>query len=1280
MKEKILKFICNKKNIPYIIFSILFIVIFLSASVFSLSKLSGSVVNFSISSLDNRASFTMENTIENYNSGTKFLYSDTKKIKINANFNGEYNTNKKIIIILKEGLSYLSYPVLVDDKKNPFDIEMKLESYLRTAVKNVEVPELSDMGNISEHNKELGQVSYGELTYYINDNISSVELEINIKGDAARFYGEKEISDAISVQVIETDVETNNQISSNISANITLLAKDNFKIEYSSHDQKVTKEVIVSTPNYTSYGYTKIGLVSKYQDNSSYSITRGYYKEIEYHLYYPEYTQFVDIFQSSGDGLQDKKDVTFTNDSLNHKVIIKAKWPFSTHSGFGVKYKVNQDAPVGETVVFPEKNKIVVTYYDNSKKEYMQTEHQTVKFLEVNSFENKLNLSVTNYYDDEDDETFVYGPMFVISNKTLGTKTNQTLEFNIEPNYQAIKINFPYDKKKATVSDIKYKTNLNNDWINYTQENFNGTLAKTDAGLKKEEYFIAAKLTVSSYEEGYKSAGSPVIYDNAVVYGNLKKGTDSAIVKFRTYEADEKGNPIENTLSEINDATITHPKQKTFLVSKNTNTYYYYKSNKEIVHTGEEFTINGTIEAHLYPIETINHVKDIKIYLRQPEGTTINPDTIKLTDKNNASVNYKKDKKKNVHGETIYILSTTYDVGRYFTENLIENKLKINYNIKVNLDFSAPEINIKDLITFGSAEDFSVLTSSPAYDINDINANGKTDDKIANVGDAKIRVLADEQLAVSTYVEKDGIISSPYDENNVTTIMELHQKEQFNYKVKIKNNYDYKINGFELYLPIPKKSVNFGEKFQPNSFYWNISLNGNISINGNTTIPNGYSILYTTDVPTNENDYKNLSFSKDIPSNINNITMIKIVTSNVIDVSETIDISIPLRIDESREYLSNSVNKINVWNPVYYINTDKVKGMFKGTGVGVKLLNHEINGKIFYDNNGNGLYDENIDLLSSDAKVNLYKLNSVTNKYELLQDAKVSYDNVKKEFYFDDYNTLKNSNLALKFNVPKGYFVSTTNSKEENVSKASKDGWITNINIDSASNLNIGFVKYELDFSVDDIILLEGETGESTLKISSPTFFEYVKNENIAYKWELINIEDQKYVTLENNNLPYTKITGILKNNKVKAKVTIYDKYDNSLSKEFNIKVVNDASPTLIAENVTINVGEKIEFEKYVKKAYDYKENEIELIWNGKNKNISYTSVIPNDNNIGTKAGAYEVTYLLEHDGRVAIKTIKIIVDDKFGLLNPQTQDKISIVITLLVFVVSTLFILKKLD
>lgn len=1265
MKDKILGFITDKRRFIYVLLSILFIVLFLSLSAFSLVKLRGNILgNFSVVSSDNRVSVT----IVDYNEETGFLYTDVKKVKIKANFNNDKNTNKKIIINVKEGLSYLSYPVL-EVKYSNFEKKIGQESYLATAVKNVISPVPFNMEGIASHNPELGKISFGNLIYEINDNISSVEFDLNVKVDSARFYETKEIIDGISVQVVETD-ENNNEVISDANANIKLSNPEDFIIKFSSYEHKVTKEVFNSTPMNDSYGYTKLYYVSKGTSKNQYSVTRSFVKEIEYVLYYPEGTEFVEIFDLNGN--ISNENVTYTNFSDEHKVVVTTKWPFTTLYGMGVKYKVGTEVPPEGVKIAeaPEVNKIKVTYYDGVKKEYSDTYKYSVKILDANSFKNKLDLSVTNYYDDKDENTFIYGPMFVVKNNTPGTKTNQTLEFKIDKNYKAIKIHFPYDTKNSSVSNIMYKTTKKTEWTNYELENFNGNFTKKELGLASDEYFTAAKVTVSDYKEGYESSGSPVYFTNAVVYGTLKKEVSKATILFKTYDA----NNLEDTLSEL-EGTITNPDNNTFLIYKNSSASYNYRPNKEIVYTGETFTVNGQIEAHPYPVSqmTSSYVDNIIIYLRQPKSTTINPSTIKLLDKNNENVNYKILTKTNANNETVYILQTEYSVGRYFTEELIEELLKISYDIKVNLDFYNTEINVNDLITFGSNKNFTISSIQSSDDIFDINANGEINDKIATVGDAKIRILPNKNLAVSTYVEKDEIISSPYDPNNEATIMELHQKESFNYKIKIKNNLDYKVDGFELYLPIPKKNVNFGERFQTDNFNWDIVLDGEFNV------PNGYSVFYTTEVPNSNKEYKDLKFSSNKPSNMNNVTMIKIYTEKSIEEAEEIIINIPFKINETRNELTSSANKMNVWNPVYYINMEQIAGVFNGTSVGARLLNHEITGKVFYDNNGNGLYDKDLDKLSDDPKVTLYKLNN-KNEYELVENIKVSYDVKNNEFYFDDYNILKNSNLALKFDIPKDYFVSTTTTNDINASRAEKDGWIRNIDVSNAKNLNIGFLKYDLDFSVEDIILLENEKVESALKISSPLFFDYVKNENIAYKWELVNEEDKKYLSVENSNLPYTNITGISKKDSVEVKATIYDKYGNSLSKIFNVKIVNDPSPKMIANNVYINVGDKVEFNKYIVKAFDYKEKEIDLIWSGDKQNITYTSNIVIKDGVVTNVGAYEVTYTLKHEDKTAIKTIKIIVDDKKGLLNPQTQDKIKIVLTLLLFVGGTLFILKKIS
>lgn len=1223
----------KKNNKKIIIMLIILFVIIVSLFLFNayyIKKLKANVIsNYVVNSSDNLVSFTLEK----YDLENGFKDLETKKLSVNVQFKNENSKNKKIVINLKEGMTYKAYPVL-EVSNSAIQSKIDEQDNLYKAVSSVDTPYIYNYSNISDL---INNISFGDLTYNIYDNISSVNLNLNIAIDSLRYYGEKNINDAITISVYEDD-ELQNSISSDIMAKNA----DKFSIKLTNYSYFETKNLYPSLSENLSIGKTFYSAVisTKYLSDNMLRFV-PYYKKIEYYLYYPDGTTYVDAVSYNALPIHFK--ITNNND-YNMVKVESDEYYNNFNYGIGVSYKVNEDASY-ELHEAQDYNKIIITYYDGTTKEYVSGYKTKINVLDPSSFVNQMYVSYYDTYDDDRQDTFMYGPMFAISNTTPRDKTNQTLEFEIDPNYEAVKVNFPFDTKVATISNIKYKTNkMGDEWISYDNTHNKTTFSKEDAGYKTGDgvYFTAVKATVSLYRENYASStAAPKSSAGAVVFGNLKENVSSAYVTFSIYDEKDK----ENTLISKK-GTVYKTEEKSVAPFNNNSTL---KFDKNVVNAGDTFITSGILRVNPYFYGTVNYVDNAQIYIRQPKGITINTNSIVLKDYNNNEIKYTITKHTNKYNEVIYVVNTNYIVGNYLTEDLLSNIINFSFSSKVNLDCELPSINSVDFISWGNKEtEYLIATRSDTYDLD---GDKDYDDKVFTVTNVNLSILPSKSFDVSTYVLKDGVESSPYDPENESTIIDLSYKEDFSYNIKIKNNSETTIDKFELYLPIPKQDDNYGLNFQSADFKWNMSLKSTINL------PDNYHVEYLTNKIDLNTDINKIEFKKQKPDDLSSVRMIKIVSDTSITASEEINISIPIKVNEKRKGIADKQGLINALNPVYYVSSSGLQGTFSGSGVGIRLIKNEISGKIFYDNNGNGIFDDEIDEYTSNVKVSLYRLNS-EERYEYL-DVEALYDLKEKEYYIDDYVFKENEIYGLKFDIPVGYYPSTTD----------KDGWIKNITINNLENNNIGLLKYNLSFDVENEIIAIGEESIINIKNISPVYFDYIKDDIKAYKWELKDINDLEYLIVEDSNLPYTKIKGIKKKDEVIIKVTIYDKYDNSYEKEFKVKITDDILPSLNAEDVTIYVGEKIEFEKYIKEALDYKLNDIELIWEGENKNIEYQTNIPMKDGIAIKMGAYNVTYTLTYNGNKISKTIKIIVDDKKGIINPSTSDTLSIIIIILISV-----------
>ena len=231
---------------------------------------------------------------------------------------------------------------------------------------------------------------------------------------------------------------------------------------------------------------------------------------------------------------------------------------------------------------------------------------------------------------------------------------------------------------------------------------------------------------------------------------------------------------------------------------------------------------------------------------------------------------------------------------------------------------------------------------------------------------------------------------------------------------------------------------------------------------------------------------KELNILKDLKD----VIMVKIISNKKLLKGEKQKLNISLSSSESRASSIEKLGSINIWNPLSILNTTSISGEFKGNKVATKLLFPELSGRIFLDNNLNGIYDEDIDKIVSASKIELYKLKD-DNLYELISlDGDILIDNKTGQYYINDSKYLNEGIYALKFTLPDEY-----NILENNV--IDKSGWIKNIKVNGMpiNNLNVPLLKYDLDISKKIIYQVESiAVDEDQKALVGKMLEEYSKN------------------------------------------------------------------------------------------------------------------------------------------------------------------------------------------
>ncbi len=1189
---------------------------------------------------------------------------DTKTIKLIADFNDTESDNKKIEFEIDEGLVYRSYPTLnVID--NDIETQIKESDNLYTAVKKVERPIIED--HLSTPSDIWKKSAYGKLTYYINSNVSKIEININIKIDQLKFYENKFIDGAIKVKAYNNDKNVGS-----IEKNVLYNGNDKFSIKtVLSTVNGYTPKIAPSTDK-NSYGLTySINNYAKYDFSNGSATYIPYFKKKIYKIYLPLKTTFdindPNCFVNTSSIY--KPDNVSYDESLNLVTVTYNSYK-PINYGINVKYKVDSTDKYG-IYTAKEKSSVYYELYDGKIIENVAGDKFSVEIVDPKLVSQKLNVAASDAYEDDNDETYIFGPIFLIDNKISYANIKDTvLEYKIDSNYEAVKVTFP-KPRNSKIYDLYYKTNKNDNWKKYEKINNNTTLftiSKYDVDLEEDEYFTRVKATISDFESGYSSSeAAPKRNDNATVYGNLKSNYKEAKVDFYTYSKNEDYDVCYDDISNDSCKSWNHLSGKVIYTNKNIAvpmaSNVLFKFDKMSVSNGDNFTINGTLKLFtIYPYETRLYLDNTKIYLRQPKGLTVSLSSLKITNEIGKKLDIPSEnikKMTNNNGDIIYVIDTNYMVGGYFTSKLNVKNLNIEVKYNVNNDCDISNIRLNELLTWGS-DNYNYSKTNTVVDIHDMNLNGKTDDRIFETSSQAISILQSKSVVLSTSIEKEGEISLPYDPENKDTILNLYSKDSFSYNINIKNNTDGEVKDYILYLPIPKSGYNFGTKFQDEAFTWNMKLTKK------PKLPDGYKVLYAVNKTKSKSiSYDDLTYVNDIKDeDLKDVIMIKIISTKKLLKGEKQKLNISLSSSESRTSSIEKLGSINIWNPLSILNTTSISGEFKGNKVATKLLFPELSGRIFLDNNLNGIYDEDIDKIVLASKIELYKLKD-DNLYELISlDGDILIDNKTGQYYINDSKYLNEGIYALKFTLPDEY-----NILENNV--IDKSGWIKNIKANGMpiNNLNVPLLKYDLDFNIiKEEIVAKDESALISINNILPSYFDIIKDDIKAYSWK-VNENYTDYVEIEDNNDYKTIVKGLKEINQALLEVTINDKYGKKLTKNFYVTVKEDVKPVIEASDVSLFVNDRFEYEKYIKEAYDYKNSKILLDFK-LNGNATYQTDAVIENGIVTKEGTYKIKYTVsdrygnygykEINLYVKKKTINDVINDSINTItNPKTYDNI---------------------
>lgn len=1306
----------NKKTliISTIILVVLFTFVFISKS--DILKLKGTV-NYTNSYSNNNIKIQEPND-NNFNGNVlNYFVNDIKLINVEVQI-PEDSILEKVEIDLKEGMTYISYPVKPVDNKvdNNFEKLISQSDTLYNMVKS------TDNSNVKKETRkdlalqiDVDKSAFGKIIYNVEGKADKIEIPINVGVDFFRYYHIPEgrtIEDFLSVKATyKKEDSTKYSKVSSIDADLYSFVngEDKFyRIHPKSSTNSYSTEELPSTQEQESIGYTKVNSVHSRRIGVDAEISHfiPYYKKAELTIYYPKYTTFVDLVDSSHKSYTNSnpgednslllrhdiytndycsivteevynslKDndvpycyiVDYNNNSVkgqeNYIKVHISKYTNTISHYVAVKYRVNENVPELTTEkpfewTSTKKDVMKLINYDNTESIYNSSQSNYLKIIHPNNYVNRIQARKNDKYFYNKEDMIVFSPSFEIWNTTVGEKTNQILEFEIPARFEAFKVTIP-KSKMARFLNIEYKacnkkTNVcDSSWKKLPETYYEKSQASSIFYLKnsyidddyESVYFTNVRAKVDFYPEGYKSsASSNLFYSNAVVYGIFKKNVDMETIKLKLCNGNNSDYENDCNLYEasvISNVGKSNENKRNAVYS--THVSFYNSENKKMtaVTGGEKFILKGTLSAHLYPYYEVLNIYNAVIYLRQPKGYTIEIDDLILKYGNENIIPYiRKIQREN---DVIYVIETNKHLGenlnKYDALNNHNRSISINVAYSVNEDFDAnPNVlNVSDLVTISgnpfpnSSEKIDYIATEDIFNLD----NDESTNKIAMFGTDRIGVQPKDGFIVSSSIIKDGEEYLKYNENNDTTFVDVFVSEEQNYqenfihKIKILNNTKEEIKeNTAIYIPIAKDgykyyytdNINTKTYIQdnPNGVMWDAILNS-------VEADNEFFDIFVAELPSDNKDINvtTLNYNKINDSNTSKAGMVKLVIKNgkKIESKESVTVNIHqiVKGNQSKHL------KENVYNPVLYYNSSTGTGMIDGNKVGLKLYNPVITLDLYHDKNGNNRKDNNEDFIY-DENITVDLLDS---NYRVIDDAIKRSNNYT---YYVDNRKLKPQEYSIRINL--------NDSSNKFLSTADKyiiKSGIKMNNQNGIYSMMQGLINYNLGFTVPNKLdLYASETKTIKIEDISPEFYDKISDGNLFtldYDSSLINVVldgDELRITSTNKEIEYD-ISDELK-------ITMNDKYGNSLTKSIIVEVSLRNPPILSGEKVELIVGQEIYFGNYIEaKTWTDKPIEIRLADSQKNNTDSNTYYRTNagymrdfnGNFVATKTGDFKINYFV---------------------------------------------------
>ncbi|EBF5203443.1 DUF5011 domain-containing protein [Listeria monocytogenes] len=1086
--------------------------------------------------------------IPDYNK-TAWANGDIKDVSVTVEFNNNNASGKKINFTLPDGMRFVSLPVPSNFQATG-NVDTNVLSYFGAGN-----PVGDSITSVTVPNKETGynKATFGTVSYNLAPATEKLTLNFSVQVDAAKYYGATDLKSPIKVDAYMGDsgtpvASTEQDVRADGKNVVGYAAQRHVETMFRNwYTSSFLPEVMPSTDTEESFNYTK-----------PYSVVNGINamdargskifvpKNVKTTLYYPEGMEYVGVVNEGRSLLTNNANRTITHYPSENKVVIdfnQESYYGIVETIFAVKYKVPEGTNEG-TYTAPKVPHAVITTYDDQvfETDALTNDSNDTTTLAakdickvVGRSTNKMVMLPRNYYINPDNETWA-GLVQINNKQTAGVKTNQIYQIKFDDNWEAYTVNLPFDGTYPgnKVKDVQYKTNLNPEYRTYdgTLPKTNGnkmlTLEATTVGLKEGEYFTEVKANVGDFSVGFTNidTSAPFKAANTSSYGIVKPGITSVQFEANIWDAD-------------NEASTKVSGSSTYTVSNGISTAAngtasFYNSEGTSVKTaraGETITTKASLIMHDYPYGTRSVLNNPEIYLRQLEGTTVKPGSIKLTDQDGKEVDFTVEAKSAKTGEKVYVIKTTdVTVGEFIGYPAKKQYLNISYNTTFDMTLSKSiHTDIQELLAWGGSNVTSALGANVFPDNGlDVNQNGRDAERLLSTNTSTLSVPKQDTVTVETFLNVAGEgIKAAYVEDDDSTVSYFTPGTDADYMVKITNTSSGSAKSLDIYIPIPKTGQDFGSKFQSEPFKWDMKLSDALTMTAEQKAQ--FDISYTTEATSN--NYTTDGIYSNSLTDYGKANMVRIKVKTEIASGESQAIKVPLKVDETFDSAAagNKIGERDVYNPYYAVTTNTYSGSIAGTRVGAELVIVEVAGKLFKDKNANGLYEstQNDTALANEV-VELYKWNETNSAYEPFtkdgQNVTTTTD-ANGDYKFDYNLGIGYGKYAVKFPEKEGHKLTLQNvGKDKAINSAAPNlgtdtGWVKEIDPaqPDAQHINAGYISYvpesdlkvnlneklvqegkSLKITLPKVALTNGEAAEDTIE---PDIFQKILATTDGYKW-----------------------------------------------------------------------------------------------------------------------------------------------------------------------------------